>query len=71
MRRVTENAFGILTNWLRVFTTRTCLDPDKATIIIWATLVLLNMLRQRSYKLYTPEKYINMETETGDIVEGE
>ena len=34
VRRVTENAFGILTNRLRVFTTRTCLDPDKATIII-------------------------------------
>ena len=48
MRRVTENAFEILINRFRAFTTRMCLDPDKATIIILATLVLHNMLRQLS-----------------------
>ena len=47
-RRVTENAFGILTNHFRVFTTRMCLDLDKATIITLATLMLHNMLRQLS-----------------------
>ena len=31
--RVTGNAFGILTNYCHVFTTRLCLDPDKDTII--------------------------------------
>ena len=71
VRRVTENAFGILTNRFRVFTTRMCLDPDKATIITLATLVLHNMLRQLSYESYTLEGYIDMETESGDIVEGE
>ena len=44
--RVTENAFGILTK--RVFLTRMCLDPDKATINILGTLVLHNMFRQLS-----------------------
>ena len=70
VRRVTENAFGILTNRFRVFTTRMCLDPDKATIITLATLVLHNMLRQLSYESYTLEGCIDMETESGDIVEG-
>ena len=46
--RVTENAFGILTNCFRVFTTRICLDPDKATVIALSTLVLHNILRQLS-----------------------
>ena len=59
--RVAENAFGILTNRIRVFTTRMCLDPDKATIITLATLVLHNMLCQLSYESYTPEGCIDME----------
>ena len=71
VRRVTENAFGILTNRFRVFTTRMCLDPDKATIITLATLVLHNMLPQLSYESYTPEGYIDMEKESGDIIERE
>ena len=71
VRRVTENAFRILTNRFRVFATRICLDPDKATIITLATLVLHNILRQLSYESNTPEGYIDMETESGDIVEGE
>ena len=71
VRRVTGNVFGILTNHFRVFTTRMCLDPDKATIITLATLVLHNMLCQLSYELYTSEGCIDMETESGDIVEGE
>ena len=69
LRRVTENAFGILTNRFRGFTTRMCLDPNKATIITLATLVLHNMLRRISYKSYTPEGFIDMETESGDIIE--
>ena len=48
-----------------------CLDLDKATVITLATLVLHNMLRQLSYESYTLEGYIDMETESGDIVEGE
>ena len=46
--KVTENTFKILTNRFRVFTTRMCLNPDKATIITLATLVLHNMLPQLS-----------------------
>ena len=70
VRRVTENAFGTLTNHFRVFTTKMCLDPDKAMIITLATLVLYNMVRELSYDSFT-EGYIDMETESGDILEGE
>ena len=48
-----------------------CLDPDKATIITLATLVLHNMLRQLTYESYTPEGYNDMETESWDVVEEE
>lgn len=71
VRRVTENAFGILTNRFRVFTTKICLNPDKATMITLAALVLHNMLRQHSYESYTPEGFIDFETEVGDVVGGE
>ena len=69
--RVTENAFRILTNRFRVFTTRMCLDPDKATIITLVALVLHNMLHQLSYESYTSEGFIDMETKSGDFVEEE
>lgn len=71
VRRVTENAFGILTNRFRVFTTKMCLDPDKATVITLSTLVLHNMLRELSNESYTPDGFIDVETEVGDIVAGE
>ena len=70
-RRVTENAFGILTNRFRVFTTKMYLDPDKATTITLASLVLHNMLRQLSHESYTPERFIDMETGNGEILQGE
>ena len=70
-RRVTENAFGILTNRFRVFTTKMYLDPDKATTITLASLVLHNMLRQLSHESYTPDGFIDMETSNGEILQGE
>ena len=64
VRRATENAFEILTNRFRVFTMRMCMDPDKATIITLATLLLHDMFCQLSCESYTPEGYIDMETES-------
>ena len=70
-RRVTENAFGILTNRFRVFTTKMYLDPDKATTINLASLVLHNMLHQLSHESYTTDGFIDMETSNGEILQGE
>ena len=69
--RVIENAFGILTNRFRVFTTKMYLDPDKATTITLASLVLHNMLRQLSHESYTPDGFNDMETSNGEILQGE
>ena len=70
-RRVTENAFGILTNRFHVFTTKMYLDPDKATTITLASLVLHNMLRQLSHESYTPDGFIDMEKSNGEMLQGE
>lgn len=70
MRRVTENAFGIWVNRFRVFTTQMYLNPDKATIITLAALVLHNMLRQLSRESYTPDGFIDFENESGNVVYG-
>ena len=71
VRRITENAFGILTNRFRVFTTKMCLDPEKATTITLATLVLHNMLRELSSQSYTPEGFVDTETKNGEILLGD
>eukprot|EP00794_Sanderia_malayensis_P007645 gene7645-biopygen6226 len=53
-RRVSENAFGIMTAIFRIFGTKINLHPDKAVKIVKAALVLHNMLRCRSPESYTP-----------------
>ena len=71
MRRVTENAFGILANRFRVFTTKMSLSPDKATTITLASLVLHNMLRECCPDSYTPDGFIDTEDQTtGDVTLG-
>lgn len=68
MRRIVENAFGILANRFRVFITKIYLNPDKATTITLAALVLHNMLRDLSPDSYTPEGFIDEEDEETGIV---
>eukprot|EP00794_Sanderia_malayensis_P003863 gene3863-4400_t len=53
-RRVSENAFGIMTAIFRIFGTKIYLHPDKAVKIVKAALVLHNMLRCRSPESFTP-----------------
>ena len=53
-RRVTENAFGIMTSIFRIYSTKINLDPDKAISVVKATLVLHNLLRSKSPDSYTP-----------------
>ena len=52
-RRVTENAFGILTSVFRIFSTKINMHPDRGTSVILASLVLHNMLRIKSSVSYT------------------
>ena len=48
-----------------------CLNPEKASTITLATLVLHNMLCQISHESYSPEGFIDTENENGDVVNGE
>ena len=66
-RRISENTFGIWVNRFRVFTTKMVLSPEKATIITLATLALHNMLRDISADTYTPDGFIDMETDDGEV----
>lgn len=68
-RRVTENAFGILTSVFRIFSTKINLQPDKATSVVLASLVLHNLLRTRSRESYTPNGYVDEITDNS-IIDG-
>ena len=56
-RRVTENAFGILTSVFRIFSTKINLHPEKVVSVVLASLALHNMLRTKSSESYTPPGY--------------
>ena len=70
VRRITENAFGIWVNRFRVFTTKMCPHPDKATTITLASLVLHNMLREMSKDSYAPDGYLDEEMDGGEYTNG-
>ncbi|KAK4314364.1 hypothetical protein Pmani_006866 [Petrolisthes manimaculis] len=60
-RRVSENAFGILSSRFQVFNKpiRTC--PERANMVIQACLVLHNMLRTESRQDYSPPELLDQE----------
>ena len=68
-RRVSENAFGILSSKFRVFHSTLCVKPDNATIIVHAALALHNFLLHRCPNVYTPSGYMDTENDEGDIVD--
>lgn len=61
-RRVSENAFGILTNRFRVFLNATALAVEKVEIITYTCILLHNFLLSK--KSYIPSKYKNLQLET-------
>ena len=54
-RRVSENAFGVMSNRFRYLLGNMQLDPDVATDVVLACCVLHNFLRRRCGKGYIPE----------------
>eukprot|EP00794_Sanderia_malayensis_P017912 gene17912-biopygen12902 len=69
-RLVSENAFGILTNVFRVFSSTMNLHPDNATSVVLAALVLHNLLRTKSSESYTPLGFADAIVD-GDVIEGD
>ena len=69
-RRVSENAFGIWGNRFRLFSVRNNLDPDTTTLCVLASLVLHNMLREKSREFYTPPGYTDEVGPDSEILDG-
>ena len=73
MRRISENAFGILVNRWRVFRKPFFLEPEKVKAITLVVLTLYNWLRKESDigKVYFSPILVDREDpETGEIIEG-
>ena len=73
MRRISENAFGILVNRWRVFRKPFFLEPEKVKAITLVVLTLYNWLRKESDigKVYfSPILVDHEDPETGEIIEG-
>lgn len=70
-RRVSENAFGILSSVFRVLRKPLLLEPEKAEVVTLAIVCLHNFLRQSptSHNLYTPNGTFDME-EAGQVIPG-
>lgn len=68
-RRVSENAFGILSAVFRVLRKPMQLQPKTASLVVLATVYLHNFLRHRSGQTYTPHGTFD-EERNGETVDG-
>lgn len=68
-RRVSENAFGILSSKFRVFHTTLSVKPENAISIVHASLVLHNFLIHKCPTVYTGS--LDSENDEGDVTAGE
>lgn len=70
-RRVSENAFGILSAKFRVFHTTLCVNPENVISIVHACLVLHNFLIKKCPTIYTPPGSLDSENDNGEVIAGE
>ena len=70
MRCISENVFGIWSARFRIFFTTMMLDPDKVVQITLATIVLHNLLREKSKDSYIPPGFIDEEDQGGVLTTG-
>ena len=68
MRRISENAFGIIANRWRVFRAPIILDPEKVSTITLAALTLHNFLLREANSEYNATS--NMEEQYTEVSEG-
>ena len=69
-RRVSENAFGIMANRWRVFLGAIHLEPEAATNVILAGVILHNFLRRRTPDTYIPPGALDEELEDHTFMPG-
>jgi hypothetical protein len=71
-RRISENAFGIITARYRVLHTIMQLTPEKAEIVVLAICALHNYLMSRGDRVYAPEVMMDQEDPvTHEIIPGQ
>nr|CAH7768106.1 unnamed protein product [Callosobruchus chinensis] len=71
-RRVSENAFGILTWRFRVFSRPIELKPDTIDRVVWAACSLHNWLRKTAPSHYMSQQSVDREDfNTGEVIPGE
>ncbi|XP_014667953.1 PREDICTED: uncharacterized protein LOC106809400 [Priapulus caudatus] len=70
-RRVVENAFGILANRFRVFSTTICLDPDFLDYIIMSACILHNFLIVNQSAHYNPPRFADYEEDNHVVQPGQ
>lgn len=70
LRRVSENAFGILVNRFRLWLGRCSLSPEEAEILLMASVVLHNMLCTKSSSSYLAPGEVDFFSPTGEYFEG-
>ena len=68
-RRVTDNAFGIMASVFRVFYSKINSNPDKATKVVLAAVVLHNMLHTGHANTYAPPRFAD-EIDGDNVVRG-
>ena len=69
-RRTVENAFSIMSNRFRIFSTTIKLEPSKVEKIVLACTTLHNMLRKHSSDSYCPSGSIDSENKHTGFVKG-
>ena len=69
-RRVTENAFGIWVHRFRLFSVRNNLNENNVSIVVLASLVLHNLLREKSAESYTPTGFTDEIDCNGNVRNG-
>ncbi|XP_068675425.1 uncharacterized protein [Montipora foliosa] len=70
-RRVSENAFGILSAKFRMFHSTLCVKPKNAISIVHSCLALHNFLIKKCPTVYTPPGSLDYENENGEVIAGE
>lgn len=60
-QRVSENAFGILSSQFQVFNKPIHTCPDRANVVVQASIVLHNMLHTESRQAYSPPELLDQE----------
>ena len=69
-RRTVESAFGILATRFRVLLKPMNLNPDKAQLVVQASVVLHNFLMKRDAPVYAPPGTVDKEDQFGNVTRG-